>query len=506
MQFSIDNTELLQVKTDCLVVGMPEGKSLTSSLNRINKPLGGSLKRLFISKDISGEKGHMHLFSEATGINANRLLVVGLGDPDKFTLDTFQSTLRLIYKKIEKLNIKDARIQIADWPIKGSDMPSWVQAAAVTIENSTYQFNEFKSKPKNKKHTLKKISFGTSKVTSTKKTSTDTQKDAVLRKQLAQGKAIAEGMALCRDLGNTPPNICNPGFLVKTAQSLAKQFSSISTKVIDEKQLTKMGAGAFMAVSKGSDVPGNIILLEYRGAAKSVKPHVLVGKGITFDSGGISLKPGSGMDEMKYDMCGAASVIGTMLTVAKLKLKLNLVVAVAAAENMPSGKATRPGDIVTTLSGQTVEILNTDAEGRLVLCDTLTYIARYKPKVVIDVATLTGACIIALGSNSALLSNNHQLADNLLTASTTSGDRAWQLPLWDEYKKMLDSPFADMANISSGRAAGTITAGCFLSKFTEDYDWAHLDIAGAAWKSGKEKNATGRPVPLLSQYLINEAG
>jgi leucyl aminopeptidase len=261
--------------------------------------------------------------------------------------------------------------------------------------------------------------------------------------------------------------------------------------------------GALLSVARGSRQPAKLIVMEYRGGAKNQKPIVLVGKGVTFDSGGISLKPGEAMDEMKYDMCGAASVIGTMSACAELQLGLNMVGIVPATENLPDGQATKPGDIVTSMSGQTIEILNTDAEGRLILCDALTYAGQFDPDVVIDVATLTGACIIALGHHPAgLLGNHNPLINDLLNAGKTSGDRCWELPLWDDYQEQLDSNFADMANIG-GREAGTITAACFLSRFTRDYDWAHLDIAGVAWKSGKEKGATGRPVPLLTRYLLD---
>ncbi|MBL4869146.1 MAG: leucyl aminopeptidase, partial [Pseudomonadales bacterium] len=307
-------------------------------------------------------------------------------------------------------------------------------------------------------------------------------------------------------LGDTPPNVCHPTYLAKQAQQLARSYPKLSVKIVNEKELEKMGAGAFLSVSKGSDQPGKLIVMQYKGGKTGDAPHALIGKGITFDSGGISLKPGAGMDEMKYDMGGAASVLGTIKAICELNLNLNVVALIAAAENMPSGGASRPGDIVTTMSGKTVEILNTDAEGRLVLCDALTYVGQFKPASVVDIATLTGACIMALGhQTSALLSNDETLAKNLLSAGETAMDKAWQLPLWEEYQSQLDSPFADMANIG-GRPAGTITAACFLSRFAEDYQWAHLDVAGTAWVSGgMKKGATGRPVPLLTQYLQDRA-
>jgi leucyl aminopeptidase len=313
-------------------------------------------------------------------------------------------------------------------------------------------------------------------------------------------------MAFTKDLGNMPPNLCHPSFLAEEAKVLGKTYKNLKVDILDEKKLKELGMGAFLAVAQGSDQPPRMIVLNYQGGKKTEKPYALVGKGITFDTGGISIKPASGMDEMKYDMCGAASVFGTLKAVLEMQLPINLVCVLACAENMPSGGATRPGDIVTSMSGQTVEILNTDAEGRLVLCDALTYTERFKPQAVIDIATLTGACIVALGSNvSGLMGNNDELVQQILGAGLSADDRAWQLPLYDEYQEQLDSPFADIANIG-GPKAGTITAGCFLSRFTKNYHWAHLDIAGTAWISGgKDKGATGRPVPMLTQYLLDRS-
>jgi leucyl aminopeptidase len=306
-------------------------------------------------------------------------------------------------------------------------------------------------------------------------------------------------------MGNLPGNVCTPAYLAQQAVALGKAHKSIKTSVLEEKDMQKLGMGSLLSVSRGSAEPAKLITMEYHGTDKKQKPIVLVGKGVTFDSGGISLKPGAEMDEMKYDMCGAASVLGTMQAIAEMGLKLNVVGIIPSTENLPSSTATKPGDIVTSMSGQTIEILNTDAEGRLILCDALTYAARFEPDTVIDIATLTGACVIALGHvASGLFSNQDQLAHELLAAGEQTQDRAWHMPLWEEYQPLLDSNFADMQNIG-GRAGGSITAACFLSRFTKEYRWAHLDIAGTAWKSGKDKGATGRPVPLLAQYLINRA-
>jgi leucyl aminopeptidase len=317
---------------------------------------------------------------------------------------------------------------------------------------------------------------------------------------------VSAGINAHKNLANTPGNVCTPTYMAEAARSLAKQYPSVTTTVIEEKEMEKLGMGAFMSVTRGSDQPGKLIVMQYKGAKPKDQPYVLVGKGISFDTGGISLKPGAAMHEMIYDMCGAASVFGTITTVAMQELPINVVGVIAAAENMPSGKASRPGDIVKSLSGQTIEILNTDAEGRLVLCDALTFVDRYKPVTVIDIATLTGAAVIALGSPAtAMYANDDALAGELTGAGEDTLDRVWRMPLWEEYQSQLNSSFADMQNIG-GREAGSVTAACFLSRFTKKYRWAHLDIAGSAFRgSGANKGATGRPVGLLTQYLMNMA-
>jgi leucyl aminopeptidase len=322
---------------------------------------------------------------------------------------------------------------------------------------------------------------------------------------VAQGKAIAAGAKLAKDLGNLPGNVCTPTYLADEAVKLAKEFGMKST-ILEEKDMEELGMGALLSVSRGSRQPAKLIVVEYQGGNKGDAPYVLVGKGLTFDAGGISIKPSANMDEMKYDMCGGASVVGTLRALGELELPINVVGVIPSSENLPDGDANKPGDIVTSMSGQTIEILNTDAEGRLILCDALTYSERFEPAAVVDIATLTGACVVALGEHaSGLLGNDDDLAKELLSAGEYAADRAWQLPLWDPYQKQLDSNFADMANIG-GRAGGTITAACFLSRYTKAYKWAHLDIAGTAWKSGKAKGSTGRPVGLLTQYLIDRAG
>ena len=375
----------------------------------------------------------------------------------------------------------------------GKDAAWVITQAVLTASEQAFRADRLKSKP-SKAAILKRITFATL-----------TAPSAALKITLDQAAAIAHGMALTKTLGNLPGNVCTPTYLAAQARALAKAHKTIKTTVLEEKEMQKLGMGSLLSVARGSEEPAKLITLEYQGTDKKQKPIVLVGKGITFDTGGISLKPGADMDEMKYDMCGAASVLGTIQAIAEMGLKLNVVGVIPSCDNMPSGSATKPGDIVTSMAGLTIEVLNTDAEGRLILCDALTYSKKFNPDTVIDIATLTGACVIALGHvASGLFSNEDKLAKDLLTAGEQAHDRAWQLPLWDDYQPLLDSNFADMQNIG-GRAGGTITAACFLSRFTKDYRWAHLDIAGTAWKSGKEKGATGRPVPLLTQYLINRA-
>jgi len=372
-----------------------------------------------------------------------------------------------------------------------------VRQAVETAKETLYSFDQLKSNKIEPRRPLRKMVFNV-----------PTRRELTSGERAIQhGLAIAAGIKAAKDLGNMPPNICNAAYLASQARQLADAWSNITTRVIGEQQMKELGMNAYLAVGQGSQNESLMSVIEYKGSPDpESKPIVLVGKGLTFDSGGISIKPAEGMDEMKYDMCGAASVYGVMRMVAELNLPLNVVGVLAGCENMPGGRAFRPGDVLTTMSGQTVEVLNTDAEGRLVLCDALTYVERFDPDVVIDVATLTGACVIALGHHiSGLLSNHNPLAHELIGASEQAGDRAWRLPMADEYQEQLESNFADMANIG-GRPGGAITAACFLARFARKYNWAHLDIAGTAWRSGKAKGATGRPVALLSQFLLNRAG
>jgi leucyl aminopeptidase len=358
-----------------------------------------------------------------------------------------------------------------------------------------YRFTEMKSGRKPPAMPLKKVGMAVA-----------SRGDAAKSMRGARhGDAIVSGMSLAKDLGNLPPNVCTPSYIARAAQKLSREHKNLHTRVLNETEMKRLGMHSLLSVTAGTKEPAKLIVMQYKGKAGK-RPIVLVGKGVTFDAGGISLKPGPGMDEMKFDMCGAAGVIGTMAAVAKLQLPINLIVVVPTVENMPSGKATRPGDIVKSMSGQTIEVLNTDAEGRLILCDALTYSRRFKPDAIIDVATLTGACVVALGHHrTAVMSNNDDLSSTIVAAGVSSDDRGWPMPLGEEWADQLKSNFADMANVG-GRDGGAITAACFLSKFTDGMNWAHLDIAGTAWKSGKEKGATGRPVPMLTEFLLGCCG
>ncbi|KEF32739.1 Cytosol aminopeptidase PepA [Marinobacter nitratireducens] len=496
MNFSLSSKALTSTKADCLVIGLPEKGDWPESTTQADESLGGLIKSLEKAGDISGKNAKTSVVP-LTDQPWARLVVVGTGKDSDRTQANYRKALIAVVGALKDGPSKSALIALGDTTVSGDESASSESAKLTLIgrilEEHLYTFHDYKSE----KPTASKLN----KVVVLASSAGKAQKDA-----FNLGLATGRGMNFTRDLGNTPPNICHPVWLAEQAKAMAKEYDDIKTEVLDEKQMEKMGMNTILAVGKGSKQPPRLIVMEYRGGKAKDKPYVLVGKGITFDTGGISLKPGEGMDEMKYDMGGSASVFGTMKVIAETKPKINVVAVIAAAENMPDGGASRPGDIVTTLSGLTVEILNTDAEGRLVLCDALTYVKKFNPAAVVDMATLTGACIIALGNHATgLLANNDELANELLAAGERTGDRAWRLPLWDEYQSQLDSNFADMQNIG-GRPAGTITAACFLSRFAKDYPWAHLDIAGTAWHSGKAKGATGRPVPLLVNYLMSHAG
>lgn len=492
MEFLVKSVSPETLKTATLVIAVGEGRKLGAAAKAIDDVTGGAISALLKRGDLAGKVGQTLLLQDLPKLKAERVLLVGAGKERELSDRAYRKLVSAVFANLKNLGGGDAVLALGDLVVKGRNAHGKARLLVETLADGTYVFDRFKSQ-KAEAPKLKKITLLADKADS-----------AAVEQGAKQAQAIANGMALTRDLGNMPPNLCHPTFLGEQAKALGKEFKGLKVEVLDEKKLRELGMGSFLAVAQGSDQPPRLIVLQYNGGKKDEAPHVLVGKGITFDTGGISLKPGLGMDEMKFDMCGAASVFGTFRAVLELQLPINLVGVMACAENMPSGGATRPGDIVTTMSGQTVEILNTDAEGRLVLCDALTYVERFKPQSVVDIATLTGACIVALGSNtSGLMGNNDALVKQLLKAGEVADDRAWQLPLFDEYQEQLDSPFADIANIG-GPKAGTITAGCFLSRFAKKFHWAHLDIAGTAWISGgKDKGATGRPVPLLTQYLLD---
>ncbi|WP_312514484.1 leucyl aminopeptidase [Stutzerimonas nitrititolerans] len=492
MEFVVKNTKAPAIKAATLVLPVGEDLVLGTTAQSVDAASAGAIATVLKRGDLQGKPGQTLLLQQLPGIKAERVLLVGTGKADELDNRQWRKVVTAVTGALKNLGGSDAALALQDVQIKGREAYARTRILVEVLAGGQYVFDRFKSK-KADARPLSRITL-----------LSDKTEQAQVEQAANHAQAITTGMNFARDLGNLPPNVCHPSYIAEQARQLGKDFKGLKVEVLDEKKLRELGAGSFLAVSQGSDQPGCIVVMQYNGGKKGEQPYALVGKGITFDTGGISLKPGLGMDEMKYDMCGAASVLGTFRAALELQLPINLVGVLACAENMPSGGATRPGDIVTTLSGQTVEILNTDAEGRLVLCDALTYVERFKPRAVIDVATLTGACIVALGSQtSGLMSNDEELARQLLGAGQNADDRAWQLPLFDEYQEQLDSPFADIANIG-GPKAGTITAACFLSRFTKAYAWAHLDIAGTAWISGgKEKGATGRPVPLLTQYLLD---
>ncbi|MFK5912795.1 MAG: leucyl aminopeptidase [Woeseiaceae bacterium] len=494
MEISVKNINLETSKSPCIVVAVAEKRKLSSSAAQLDAASKGYISTLLRRGDIAGAIGDELMLHNVPGLKAERVLLVGCGKISELSHARYATILASVSNSLSKANIKNAVLSLADIENKMLSNTMMIRLATEALHQADYRFSELTASLPS----LKKVSlhFAYKPAAQVKK--------AKLAVQI--GHAIGAGRNTARDLGNLPGNICTPTYLAKQAIQYAKKYTKLRTTILNQKEMEKLGMGSLLSVSKGSRTPPKFIVMQYSGAKKSERPYVLVGKGVTFDSGGISIKPGAAMDEMKYDMCGAASVMGTMVTVNELKLPINVVAIVPSVENMPDGAASKPGDIVKSMSGQTIEVLNTDAEGRLILCDALTYSEKFHPKAVIDVATLTGACVIALGAHPAgLLSNQQKLADQILSAGTECGDRAWQMPLWDDYQDQLKSNFADMANIG-GREAGTITAACFLSRFTKKLNWAHLDIAGVAWFGGAKKGATGRPVPLLTQYLMERCG
>ena len=494
MEFSIKSGGPERVRTGCSVVGVFEPRKFSAAGAALDRASRGHLSAILARGDMEGKLGSTLLLHNVPNVACERVLLVGLGRDGEFRDKQYREAVAAAIRTLNATGTAEAALHLTEIGDVKRDI-TWRIAQAVTVAREAgYRFDRMKSRREEKESALRKLALGIG--------------DKAARRRaeagLEQGLAIAHGMLLAKDLGNLPANVCTPSYLAEQARELAKRYR-MKVQVLERDDMEKLGMGALVSVARGSTQPPKLITLEYRGGAKHGKPVALIGKGVTFDTGGISLKPGAEMDEMKFDMCGAASVLGTLKAAAEMRLPIDVIGIIPATENMPSGGATKPGDIVTSLSGQTVEILNTDAEGRLILCDALTYAERFEPQAVVDIATLTGACVIALGHVvSGLFANDEALAKELLLAGETAYDRAWHMPLYDDYQEQLKSNFADFANIG-GRPAGAVTAACFLARFTKKLKWAHLDIAGTAWKSGKEKGSTGRPVPLLTQFLINRA-
>lgn len=491
MEFSIKSGAPEKSRTACLVLGVFEPRRLSAPAQAVDSAAQGFVSDILRRGDMEGKCGTTLMLHKVPGILAERVLLVGLGPEREFREKEYRNAVAAAVRALTETGAAEATLCLPEVEVKKRDVGWKVSTAVVAAMEMVYRFDRLKSKPEEARR-LRKLTLAVSRRLDV----------SPAEEGLHQGQAIACGMNLAKDLGNLPSNICTPTYLAEQAIGMAKAYD-FKVQVLERKDMEKLGMGALLAVAKGTHEPPKLIILEYHGTERKQAPVALVGKGVTFDTGGISIKPAQDMDEMKFDMCGAAAVLGTFKAIAQLQLPMNVVGLIPATENMPGGRATKPGDVVTSLSGQTIEILNTDAEGRLILCDALTYAERYSPATVIDIATLTGACVIALGHvATGLFSNDDTLAKELIRAGEQTLDRAWQMPLWEDYQEQLKSNFADMANIG-GRPAGSVTAACFLARFTKKFRWAHLDIAGTAWKSGKEKGATGRPVPLLTQFLIN---
>ena len=496
MKITVSSVDITRVRTDCLVIAIHENGGDSPSARKVEKATSGLIRTLVKAGDIDGRAGSVLMVPAPHGIGAKRLILVGVGQkPDA---DDFANAAASAARHLCATRSTSAVLTLAEISASGIDQSARARMLAQALHDASYRFNQLKTTDDKKgaraECSLKRVTLlpGTGRTAAATKTG------------VKEAAAIASGVTLARDLGNLPGNLCTPSYLASQARKLARSHG-LRVSVLNETKMEALKMGALLSVSRGSREPARLIVMEHHGGKRGEAPVMLVGKGLTFDAGGISLKPAGAMDEMKYDMCGGASVFGALVAAAELKLKLNVVGIIPSSENLPDGAANKPGDIVTSMSGKTIEILNTDAEGRLILCDALTYAERYKPAAVIDIATLTGACVVALGNPATgLFSSDDKLAEELLACGESARDRAWRMPLWKEYQKQLNSPFADIANIG-GRTAGAITAACFLSRFTSNMTWAHLDIAGTAWHSGANKGATGRPVPLLSRFLINRA-
>ncbi len=496
MEFSVKSGSPEKQRSACIVVGVFEPRRLSSTAEQLDDISEGYISNLLRRGDLEGKSGQMLLLHNVPNILSERVLLVGCGKERDLDERQYRQIINKTINTLNETGSMEAVCFLSELHVKGRDTYWKIRQAVEATQDCLYSFNSLKTRKEEPRRPLRKIVFNV-----------PTRRELPIgERAITHALAISIGVKSCKNVANMPPNICNPAYLSEQAKTLESDYDNISVEIVDEQQMEELGMGSYLAVGRGSENESLMSVIKYSGANDDSAPIVLLGKGLTFDSGGISLKPGAAMDEMKYDMGGAAGVLGAMHALAELQLPLNVIGVLAGCENMPDANAYRPGDILTTMSGQTVEVLNTDAEGRLVLCDALTYIERFDPESVIDVATLTGACVVALGSHATgLLSTHNPLAHELLNASEQSGDRAWRLPLWEDYQEQLESPFADFTNLG-GKGAGTITAACFLSRFTKKYHWAHLDIAGTAWRSGANKGSTGRPVSMLTQFLLNRAG
>ncbi len=495
MEYFTTTSKASRRAADCIIVGIYERNKLGAGAADVDTASNGHLAALMKSGDLSSTPGRCVVLTAVPGVRAKRVAVVGLGKKGELDGTVFKKAVVAAINALEGSKTRQILNTLTLESVKGCDVYYLARHSVEAMSDALYLFTEMKSGRKKKPLPLSKYGHAVA-----------TRGDAARASRGAEhGDGIAKGVRLAKDLGNLPANVCTPSYLARVARKLAAGNGKLTTQVLSEAEMKRLGMGSLLSVTAGTAEPAKLIVMKYKGAGNE-KPVVLVGKGVTFDTGGISLKPGPAMDEMKYDMCGAASVLGTIAAVASMKLPINVNVVVPAVENMPSSKATKPGDIVKSMSGQTIEVLNTDAEGRLILCDALTYSRRFKPAAIIDVATLTGACVIALGAHrTAIMSNSDALREEIFAAGDAAEDRGWPMPLGEEYAAQLKSNFADMANIG-GPGGGAVTAGCFLGKFTDGMTWAHLDIAGTAWKSGTKKGGTGRPVPMLSQVLLARCG
>lgn len=495
MEFTIKSGNPEKQRTACVVVGVFDNRKLSLAAERIDRAAKGYISDIIRRGDMEGRLGSTLLLYNVPNTLADRVLLVGLGRERDFRDREFYTAVRNAVKFLNETGAYEAVIYLTEEKVRRRDIGWRIEHTVIAACDTTYRFDHMKTESSDVRRPLRKLTL-----------SVPMRSDLLIGEtMLARGVAVGEGVELARDLGNLPGNLCTPSYLADMAHKLASMYpAEIKTQVLERKEIEELKMGAFLSVAQGSETPPRFIVMEYKRPGVKKKPLVLVGKGITFDSGGISLKPATDMDHMKFDMCGAASILGVFRTIADLKPDLYVVGLIPTCENMPSGQAVKPGDIVTSMSGQTIEILNTDAEGRLILADALTYAERYDPEAVVDVATLTGAMVVALGNvASGVFGNNEALVRTLVTAGDAAADRAWAMPLWDEYHEELKSNFADVANVA-GRSAGSITAACFLSRFAKKYNWAHLDIAGVASKEGKEKGATGRPIPLLVNWLLSQ--